>query len=143
MPFTTQIRRSLKAEIQRQASGADLSDSAAGAALLEKAIQGSLMEEYAAELRPVIQDQIHRDIQSFSNRNANLTLEAFYSSEECRILTIYTLRFILGDADLLAEVVEESRREARESLKRYSYAYSQAPEAEATYREQPREEEVN
>src|SRR5918911_3968878 len=29
VPFTTQIRRGLKAEIQRQASGADISDSAA------------------------------------------------------------------------------------------------------------------
>jgi hypothetical protein len=142
VPFTTQIRRTLKAEIQRQAEGADLSDSAAGAALLEKAIQGSLMQEYAAELRPVMQDQIHKDIQRFSNRTANIALEAFYSSEESRILTIYTLRFILGDAELLAEVIEEARIEARESLKRYSYSSAEAPEGEA-YEQNPQQEVVN
>ena len=143
MPFTTQIRRGLKAEIQRQASGADVSDSAAGAALLEKAIQGTLMKENAAELRPIIRDQIHKDIQRFSNRTANLALEAFNSAEEGRMLTIYLLRFILGDDTLLEKIVADVRSEAGESLKRYSYAYAEAPEGEEAYAQQPRQEEVN
>jgi hypothetical protein len=143
VPFTTQIRRGLKAEIQRQASGANVSDSAAGAALLEKAIQGTLLKENAAELRPIIQGQIHKDIQRFSNRTANLALEAFYSAEEGRMLTIYLLRFILGDDALLEKIVADVRSEARESLKRYSYAYAQASEAEEAYARKPRQEVPN
>jgi hypothetical protein len=143
VPFTTQIRRGLKAEIQRQASGADVSDSAAGAALLEKAIQGTLMKENAAELRPIIRDQIHKDIQRFSNRTANLALEAFDSAEEGRMLTIYLLRFILGDDALLEKIVADVRSEARESLKRYSYAYAEAPEGEEEYEKTPPQEGIN
>ena len=75
------------------------------------------------------------------NRAANLALEAFYSSEECRILIIYTLRLLIGDDDLLGKIVEDARSEAQNSLKRYAYA--EAPEWEDEYEQNSREEVVN
>jgi hypothetical protein len=140
VPFTTQIRCAIKAEIQRQASGADVSASAAGAALLEKAIQGSLMKENAAELRPIIQDQIHKDIQRFSNRTANLALEAFFSAEQSRILNIYTLRLLLGsDIDILPQMIKDSEEQARLNMKRYAYT----PEPEGAEDMEPHKEVAN
>jgi hypothetical protein len=85
-------------------------------------------------------DEYLRKIDQATSRTANLALEAFYAAEEGRIIAIYTLRFILGDAGLLAEVIAEARAEARESLKRYSYAA--APEGEG-YGEHPRQEVAN
>ena len=49
---------------------------------------------YGAMLRPVIQDQIHKDIQSYSNRNANINFQALYAAEQNRLLSIHILRFL-------------------------------------------------
>jgi len=123
VPLTTQIRRSLKEEIQRIAKQEDMSDSATAAAFLEKAIQGNIDMQYGAMLKPVIEATIDRRIKAASTRTANLALEAFYAAEEGRIITIYTLRFLLGsDIDLLPQIINEARGQARESLKRYAYA---------------------
>jgi hypothetical protein len=58
-------------------------------------------------------------MQKENNRAANLALEAFYSAEQARILTIYTLRFLLGsDIEILPQIIAESQQQARENMKR-------------------------
>ena len=49
-----------------------LSESEVVVNLVQKALQIDGDVQYGAMLRPVIQDQIHKDIQSYSNRNANI-----------------------------------------------------------------------
>lgn len=64
----------------------------------------------------------------------------------CRLINLHVSRvltgstLILGDAELLAEVIEEARIEARESLKHYAYA--EASEG-AAYEQNPQQEVVN
>jgi hypothetical protein len=111
--------------------------------ILCKGVQRHVDMQYGATLEPIIERAIERKFDSATSRTANLALEAFYSAEEARILTIYTLRFILGDPDLLSQVVAEARSEARERLKRYSYASAEAPEGEGEYEQHPQQEVAN
>ena len=133
----------LKTQVLKRAKDKGWSASKTVADLVEQALANDLGKSFAVSLTNTLTEALTTKVGKAYNRAANLALEAFYSAEECRILTIYTLRFILGDADLLAEVVEEARREARESLKRYSYAYAQAPEGEEEYEKTPPQEGVN
>ena len=94
VPLTIQIPKRLKAEIQRLAAQEGESDSATARAFLGRGIQANIDMQYGAMLRPVIQDQIHKDIQSYSNRNANINWQALYAAEQNRLLSIHILRFL-------------------------------------------------
>ena len=94
VPLTIQIPKRLKAEIQRLAAQEGESDSATARAFLGRGIQANIDMQYGAMLRPVIQDQIHKDIQSYSNRNANINFQALYAAEQSRLLSIHILRFL-------------------------------------------------
>jgi hypothetical protein len=87
-PFAT------KAKIASIAKAQGLTESKVVVDLIHKALQMDADVQYGAMLRPVIQDQIHKDIQSYSNRTANIGLQAYYAAEQARILAIHTLRFV-------------------------------------------------
>jgi hypothetical protein len=71
-------------------------------------------------LRTTIQEAITKQMQKENNRAANLALEAFYSAEQGRIVSIYILRFLLGeDIEILPQIIKESQEQARENMKRY------------------------
>ncbi len=72
----------------------DLTESQVVVSLVHKALQIDGDVQYGAMLRPVIQDQIHKDIQSYSNRSANIGLQAYYAAEQARILAIHILRVL-------------------------------------------------
>ena len=99
VPLTIQIPKRLKTEIQRLAAQEGESDSATARAFLGRGIQANIDIQYGAMLRPVIQDQIHTDIQSYSNRNANINLQAYYAAEQARILNIHILRLLTDLVD--------------------------------------------
>jgi hypothetical protein len=133
----------LKTQVLKRAKDKGWGESKTVADLVEQALANDLAQSFAVTLKNSLTDALTGEVRREHNRAANIALEAFASSEESRILTIYTLRFILGDAELLSEVIEEARREARESLKRYSYAYTQAPEYEEEYVKHPQQEVPN
>ena len=146
VPVTGCVPPHIAAQLEKmrdQKGKKKLSRSAVVADILCKGVQRHVDMQYGATLEPIIERTIERKIDRATSRAANLALEAFDSAEEGRMLTIYLLRFIIGDDALLEKIVADVRSEARESLKRYSYAYAQAPEGEEAYGEQPREEEVN
>src|SRR5918999_2334860 len=89
VPLTIQIPKRLKAALQRLAAQEGKSDSATARAFLARGVQANIDMQYGAMLRPVIQDQIHKDIQSYSNRTANISRQAYYSAEQARILCIH------------------------------------------------------
>jgi hypothetical protein len=125
----------LKTQVIQRAKDKGWSESKTVADLVEQALARDLAESFSVSLKNTLTDALTTQVHKEYNRAANLALEAFYAAEEGRILTIYTLRFILGDADLLAEVIAEARVEARESLKRYSYTSVEAPEYQQEQRE--------
>jgi hypothetical protein len=105
--------------------------------LSKKGVQRHVDMQYGATLEPIIEATIARKIDQATARTAHLALDAFSAAEEARILTLYILRFLLGEEDLLAKIVEDARTEAQASLK--GYAYQEAAEDE----QQPRQEVVN
>ena len=133
VPLTIQIPKRLKAEIQRLAAQEGESDSAIARAFLARGVQANIDMKYGAMLRPVIQDQIHKDIQSYSKRNANLGRQAYYAAEQARILAIHTLRFLtdlIESPDELVPIITASQQEAWNNMKNLNRDKPAAPETE-------------
>ena len=96
-----------------------LSESEVVVNLVQKALQIDGDVQYGAMLRPVIQDQIHKDIQSYSNRTANIGLQAYYAAEQARILAIHTLRFLtdlVDSPDELPLIIKVAQEEAWKNM---------------------------
>ena len=130
----------LKTQVLKLAKDKGWSESKTVADLVEQALANDLAESFSVSLTNSLTDALTTRVGKEYNRAANLALEAFYSSEECRILIIYTLRLLLGDDDLLSKIVADARLEAQNSLKRYAYA--EAPEGEQ-YEQNPQQEVAN
>jgi hypothetical protein len=140
VPLTIQIPKHLKSEIQRLAAQEGESDSATARAFLARGVQVNIDMQYGAMLRPVIQDQIHKDIQSYSNRNYSMNWQALYAAEQSRLLTIHVLSFLtdLVDAsDELVPIITACQENAMENITKM---YSDIPaslQRQATNREWP------
>ena len=78
VPITIHIPKKWKAEIQRLAAQDGLSDSSTARAFLIRGMQENIDMQYGATLEPVIEKSIDRNIQSYSNRNANINLQTYY-----------------------------------------------------------------
>src|SRR5688500_18941947 len=114
-PFAT------KAKIQAMAKAHSLSASQVVVNLVQEAIQIDGDVQYGAMLRPVIQDQIHRDIQSYSNRPANINFQALYAAEQARLLAIHILRFLTDLVDSpyeLVPIITACQQNAMENIKK-------------------------
>ena len=77
--------------------------------------------QYGAMLRPVIQDQIHKDIQSYSNRNYSMNYQALYAAENARLLTIHVLSFVTDLVDAsneLVPIITACQENAMENIKK-------------------------
>ena len=110
----------IKSEVVRVAKLKGWTESKTVAALVEQALAQSLAEQFGVMLRTTIQEAITKQMQKENNRAANLALEAFYSAEQGRIVSIYILRFLLGeDIEILPQIIKESQEQARENMKRY------------------------
>jgi hypothetical protein len=97
--------------------GKRLSRSAVVAALLVKGVQGNVDMQYGAMLKPIIETTVYNAIHSEAGRSANLALEAFYSAEEARLLTVYLIRLFLGsDIDILPQIIKDAQDQARENV---------------------------
>ena len=120
VPFTTQVKRFVKAEIHRIAKENKISDSAAGSALLERMIQHNADMQYGALLEPIIKNEIRKDMGGFSNRLAYLTVQVYYSAEEARIINTRVLSYLFGsDTEVYKQIVAEAKKEARANIRRH------------------------
>jgi hypothetical protein len=91
-------------------------------------------------LRPVIQDQIHKDIQAYSNRNANINFQALYAAEQNRLLSIHILRFLtdLVDAsDELVPIITACQENAWENITKMNSDMPAAQQRKENNREWP------
>ena len=119
-----------KAKILAMKQAQGLSESEVVVNLVHKAMQIDGDVQYGAMLRPVIQDQIHKDIQSYSNRTANLGRQAYYAAEQARILAIHTLRFLtdlVESPDELVPIITASQQEAWNNMKNLNRDKPAAP----------------
>jgi hypothetical protein len=110
---------SIRAELERIAKAEKLSLSKVVAAFLTQSIQTHKDMQYRSMLEPVIKDQIHKDIQAYSNRISSLAVKARDSAEESRILLIKVLSLLLDtDPQVLNHLIEEAKKEARANVMR-------------------------
>jgi len=122
VPVTAHIKPEVKAELARLArqgkkKGEWLSLSQTASALLEKGIQGTIDMQYGTLLKPIIEKEIKKGLQSFSNRSTNLAVRAFYSAEQTRILVITLLSYLLGDqTEILPGLISQAQKEAHANL---------------------------
>jgi hypothetical protein len=110
-----------KAKIHAIAKSQGLSVSEVVVNLVHKALQIDGDLQYGAMLRPVIQDQIHKDMQSYSNRNYNMNFQTLYAAENNRLLTIHVLRFLtdlVDESDQLVPIITACQQNAMENIKK-------------------------
>ena len=96
-----------------------LSRSAVVANLIIRGVQQHVDMQYGATLEPVIEKSIGRNIQSYSNRSANIGLQAYFAAEQARILAIHTLRFLtdlVDSPDELVPIITASQQEAWKNM---------------------------
>ena len=118
VPLTAQVKRFVKEQIQHLAAsestaGKPLSVSEVAAALLERAVQQTADMRYGSLLEPIIKQEIHRDIQAYSNRTAHLALDARAEATLARIYTEIILSLILqNNLELFTKYQQAAREEA-------------------------------
>jgi hypothetical protein len=114
-PFKT------KAKILAMKKSQGLTESEVVVNLVHKALQIDGDVQYGALLRPVIQDQIHKDIQAFSNRTTNINWQALYAAENSRLLSIHILRFItdlVAASDEFVPIITACQQNAWDNIKK-------------------------
>jgi len=97
--------------------GKKLSRSQVVGTLVKQGVQKNVDIKYGSMLEPVIREEIKRQIQSYSNRNANLAVHAYYSAEQARILILRVLSLLLDNVEELPELIAHSQKQSRENLK--------------------------
>jgi hypothetical protein len=131
-PFAT------KAKILAMAKAQGITESEVVVSLVHKALQIDGDVHYGAMLRPVIRDQIHKDIQAYSNRNANINWQALYVDEQNRLLSIHILRFLtdLVDAsDELVPIITACQENAWDNITKMNSDMPFAPQRKGDNRE--------
>jgi hypothetical protein len=118
VPVAGCVPRHIADQIERmrdQGGEKKLSRSAVVATLIKRGVQQHVDMQYGATLEPVIENSIDRNIQSYSNRTANIGLQTYYAAEQARILTIHILRFLtdlVESPDELVPIIKASQEEA-------------------------------
>ena len=107
-----------------------LSRSAVVANLIIRGVQHHVDMQYGATLEPVIEKSIGRNIQSYSNRTANIGLQAYYAAEQTRLLSIHILRFLtdlVDSPDELVPIITASQQNAWENITKMNRDIPSAP----------------
>ena len=106
-------------QMRDQGGKQKLSRSAVVANLIIRGVQHNVDMQYGATLEPVIEKSINRNIQSYSNRTANIGLQTYYAAEQARILAIHTLRFItdlVESPDELPLIIKVAQEQAWKNM---------------------------
>jgi hypothetical protein len=118
--------------MREQGGKQKLSRSAVVANLIMRGVQQHVDMQYGATLEPVIEKSIDRNIQSYSNRNANINLQAYYAAEQARILAIHTLRFLTDLVESPDELVPIIKVAQEEAWKNMTNLHRDKPAAQGT-----------
>jgi hypothetical protein len=122
VPVAGCVPRFIADQIERmrdQGGKQKLSRSAVVASLIVRGVQHNVDMQYGATLEPVIEKSIDRNIQSYSNRTANINLQTYYAAEQARILNIHILRFLtdlVDSPDELVPIIKVAQEEAWKNM---------------------------
>jgi hypothetical protein len=117
-------------QMRDQGGKQKLSMSAVVADLIIRGVQQHVDMQYGATLEPVIEKSIDRNIQSYSNRNANINLQTYYTAEQARILNIHILRFLtdlVDSPDELSLIIKVAQEEAWKNMTKLHSDKADAP----------------
>jgi short subunit dehydrogenase-like uncharacterized protein len=111
------VSHAVKSEVVRLAKLKGWTESKTVATLVEQAIAGNLAEQFSVMLKNTLREAVTELMTKASSRAGNLALEALYSAEEGRVLTVYLLRLILGsDIDILPQIIKDAQDQTRENI---------------------------
>jgi hypothetical protein len=111
------VKPHIKSEVVRVAKLKGWTESKTVADLVEQALTHNLAEQLGVALKNILQEAVTTQMAKADSRAGNLALEAFYSAEESRILTVYLIRLFLGsDIDILPQIIKDSQDQARENV---------------------------
>ena len=125
-------------QMRDQGGKQKLSRSAVVANLIMRGVQQNVDMQYGATLEPVIEKSINRNIQSYSNRNANINLKALYAAEQNRLLSIHILRFltdIVESPDELVPIITACQENAWENITKMNSDMPADPDRKENTRE--------
>jgi hypothetical protein len=115
--IAARVRPAVKSEIARLAKLKGWTQSQVVAALVESGLAANLAEQFGVMLKATIQEAVTSQLKKDNSRTATLAVEAFFSAEQGRILTIYLLRTLLGEnIELLPEIIKDSQEQALENM---------------------------
>src|SRR5512132_3684993 len=111
------VSPAIKSEVARLAKLKGWTESKTVANLIEQALAGNLAEQFGVMLKTTIQEAVTTQMRQENSRAGDLALEAFYSAEEARILTVYLIRLFLGsDIDILPQIIKDAQDQTRENV---------------------------
>ena len=125
-------------QMRDQGGKQKLSRSAVVANLIMRGVQQHVDMQYGATLEPVIEKSINRNIQSYSNRNANINLKALYAAEQNRLLSIHILRFLtdlVESPDELVPIITACQENAWENITKMNSDMPADPQRKENTRE--------
>jgi hypothetical protein len=113
----------IKSELQRIAKLKGWTESYTVNVLIQKGLARDLAESFGVMLKATIQEAIATQMdkeRKENNRAANFALESFRSSEEGRVISLYVLRFLLGeDIGIMPEIIKQSQDQTRDYIKQF------------------------
>ena len=88
--FTTWVKPSVKAELQRIAEAEGLTVSRTGAAALEEWLARRSHVQHRGIFQPMIEQAIAKEMRAYSSRIAMLLVRSMFTSEQTRAITLPT-----------------------------------------------------
>jgi hypothetical protein len=118
---TGRVLPHIKTAILHKAKANGWTESKALATLVEIGIEHDLGEQLWVRIAAKIEDAVYRAVQKHGNREAKLDVKGFLAAEQARIISIHTLRYILGREGIgeLPHIIEDSQHLAWSNLKHH------------------------
>ena len=115
--FTTHIKPSAKAELQRIAQAEGLPTSRVGAVAIEEWLARRSHIQHRGIFQPMIEHAIAKEMRSYSSRIAMLLVRSLYTSEQTRALTYNILKKQPGMTDeRLDTITDGSKNTAKRNI---------------------------
>src|SRR6266702_7994181 len=117
--FTTWVKPSVKAELQRIAQAEGLTVSRTGAVALEEWLARRSHIQHRGIFQPMIEQAIAKQMRAYSSRLALLLVRSLYTSEQTRAITYNILRKQPGLTDeKVDDIMDGSKNTAKRKLRR-------------------------
>src|SRR5260370_1168230 len=115
--FTTWVKPSVKAELQRIAQDEGLTPSRVGAAALEDWLARRSHIQHRGIFQPMIEQAIAKEMRAYSSRIALLLVRSLFTSEQTRAIAYNILRKQPGLTDeQVDDIMDGSKHTAKRNL---------------------------